>query len=110
MKKLLTFLLVLSLFSISQAVDPKKGDANKGKQIYKEVCRSCHDGTNAKKITPMNRTIAQWKRLFDNDMARLKEKHTGNEAFNKINKDDFEHLYKFIIEGALDAEQPQTCD
>lgn len=110
MKKILVMFIVISLVSISYAVDLKKGDANKGKQIYRDVCRSCHDGSKAKKVTPMHKTTAQWKKLFDNDMARLKEKHEGNDVFNKIKVEDFDHIYKFVIDGALDSEQPQTCD
>lgn len=110
MKKMITCLLILAFFGMAYAVDSRKGDANKGKQIYREVCRSCHDGSKAKKVTPMHKTTAQWKRLFDNDMARLREKHQGVEEFNKIKQEDFDHIYRFVLEGALDSEQPQTCD
>ncbi len=58
----------------------------------------------------MSKTMAQWKRFFDNDMARLKEKHSGSDMFKSISNEDFEHIYRFIQEGALDSEQPQTCD
>lgn len=110
MKKSILILALVFFTTQALALDLNKGDLKKGKELYREVCRSCHDGVKAKKVTPMHKTMAQWKRLFDNDMARLKERHQGNDIFNKISNDDFEHIYKFIIEGALDSEQPQTCD
>lgn len=110
MKKVVTFLVVIVCISYAYAFDMNKGDVKKGKELYREVCRSCHDGSKAKKVTPMHKTMAQWKRLFDNDLAKLKEKHSDNEMFKKISESDFEHIYRFIQEGALDSEQPQTCD
>jgi cytochrome c5 len=110
MKKIVLALALVVGFTYAYALDQNKGDVAKGKQLYREVCRSCHDGSKAKKLTPMHKTMAQWKRLFDNDMAKLKEKHQGNEQFNKISSDDFVHIYRFVMEGALDSEQPQTCD
>lgn len=105
-------LLVILAFSITYAYafDLSKGDVKRGKELYREVCRSCHDGSKVKKVTPMHKTMAQWKRLFDNDMAKLKEKHPDNEIFKKYGESDFEHIYRFVQEGALDSEQPQTCD
>ncbi len=110
MKRLVMVTAVMFCVTYVYALDLNKGDATKGKEVYRQTCRSCHDGSKAKKVTPMHKTMAQWKRLFDNDMARLKEKHEGNEIFNKISNEDMEHIYKFIMEGALDSEQPQTCD
>lgn len=92
------------------AMDLNSGDGKKGKELYREVCKSCHDGSKAKKITPMHKTMAQWKRLFDNDMAKLREKHPNNDLFQKYSEKDFENIYRFVQDGALDSEQPQTCD
>lgn len=110
MKKIILFVLLAFCFTYSYALDLSKGDSQRGKAIFREVCRSCHDGSKTKKISPMHKTMAQWKRFFDNDMARLKEKHPNAEMFKKLSNEDFENIYRFVQDGALDSEQPQTCD
>jgi len=110
MKKYLLFFTLILGITYAYAFDMNKGDVKKGKELYRQVCRNCHDGSKVKKVTPMHKTMAQWKRLFDNDMAKLKEKHPDNDMFKKISDTDFEHIYRFVQEGALDSEQPQTCD
>ena len=45
----------------------KKGNARKGKYLFRKNCRSCHiEGGSAKEISPISKTQAQWQKVFDN--------------------------------------------
>ncbi len=52
MRKVFLMLVVLSFAVSAFAIDLTKGDAKKGKDLYRENCKSCHDGSKGKRLHP----------------------------------------------------------
>ena len=113
MKRAMVVLMSLGFLagSMGLALDRKAGDVEAGKSLYLESCKSCHDGKEAKKLTPAHKTRAQWKRYLKDDAAKLARKH-GEELTAKLNLTaaDINNLWAFCYAGAMDSEKPQTCD
>ena len=113
MKRAMVILMALGFLagSMGLALDRKAGDVETGKVMFKEKCKSCHDGSSAKKLTPAHKTRSQWKRYLGDDAAKLARKHgeevTGDLALTSA---DLNNLWAFCYSGAMDSEKPQTCD
>lgn len=112
MKKLiLAMFCVLVLFSLnSLALDRKSGKVETGKALFKEKCKSCHNGKSAKKLTPSLKMRAQWKRYLKDDQIKLAKKHAAKDVTVKLSETDINNLWAFLYVGAMDSEKPQTCD
>ncbi len=112
MKKIV--LLICAVFVVSSlslmALDRKKGNVDNGKKIFKEQCKTCHNGKDAKKLTPAHKTRAQWKRYLKNNGKKLFRKHEKANVKLNLNEKDINDLWSFCYVGALDSEKPQTCD
>ena len=54
-------IMVFVLVSIGMVMADGKGNARKGKYLFRKNCRSCHseDGS-AKPLSPIDKTQAQW--------------------------------------------------
>ncbi len=113
MRKATVVLLALGfVFGASSfALDRKAGNVDMGKKIFREQCKVCHSGKDAKKLTPAHKTRAQWKRYLNNNAAKLARKH-GADITKKLNlsEADVNNLWAFCYVGAMDSEKPQTCD
>ena len=101
---------LIGLFaSTAQAFDPEGGDAAKGKTIFANQCRKCHNGAKAVNLSPAQKTIKQWDRLFDKDFKKLKKKMADFDSFG-VAEADMEHILAYLKGGALDSAKPQTCE
>ncbi len=113
MKRALVMLISIAFVAggAALALDRKAGDVEAGKTMYRETCKSCHDGSQAKKLTPAHKTRAQWKRYLKDNAAKMNRKH-GDEITAKLNlsEQDINNLWAFCYSGAMDSEKPQTCD
>src|SRR5260370_38975022 len=62
---MITFVLIVisGLFSTLFAV--QKGSENKGRFYFRQTCKECHTkGAAGGEITPLNKTMAQWRTYF----------------------------------------------
>ncbi len=113
LKKILVMALALGfILGVSSfALDRKAGNIETGKKIFREQCKPCHNGKDAKKLTPAHKTRAQWKRYLKKNAAKLARKH-GADITKKLNlsETDINNLWAFCYVGAMDSEKPQTCD
>lgn len=101
---LLCVVLLMSSLVFAGAANTKKG-----KVFFKNQCRVCHDGTTkAPTLTPMTKTIAQWKKSLAKTgpacVARVKEK-TGA----ALTDQDVADISAYLIMHAADSDQPATC-
>jgi mono/diheme cytochrome c family protein len=102
---LVVFFLVLS-FSAAVSAEQKKGNQAKGRYYFRQTCKSCHSkGQPGGEITPMSKTMAQWKRYFD------AEKHNkGAELLTKVMPpEQINDVSTYVVEHAADSLQPETC-
>jgi cytochrome c5 len=80
-----------------------------GKTLYKATCRLCHGkGGEAKLLTPMSKTQAQWENFFkakvQGCMKRVEAK-TGKAP----GAEDIADMKFFLVSHAADSDQPETC-
>ena len=97
--------LVFLLASIGLAIAADKGNARKGKYLYRKNCRTCHiDGGSAKELSPVSKTQAQWQRVFKNiDKLQCKDE------WSKLSKKDLADVYAHLWGHAFDSPMPAKC-
>ncbi|MBU1986969.1 MAG: hypothetical protein KJ846_07050, partial [Proteobacteria bacterium] len=64
---------------------------------------------NAPIISPADRTKAAWDRYFANDFKKLKKDMPEFDTYG-FTMDQMQHLHQFVLEYALDASKPKTCE
>jgi mono/diheme cytochrome c family protein len=99
--------LFVLVFAFSMAVSAeKKGNQAKGRYYFRQTCKNCHTkGAAGGEITPMSKTMAQWKSYF------TAEKHSkGSELLTKVMPaDQIKDVHAYVVEHAADSLQPETC-
>lgn len=104
MKRIISLLLisamVFALTSVSYAAS-----ARRGKKVFAKVCGACHiKGSEAGKLKPSEKTMAQWKRFVG------KNQHDADKrVLNDLSDKDRDNLLKFLLEYAVDSETIETC-
>ena len=73
------FVLIILFFLITSAgltLADGKGNARKGKYLFRKYCRVCHvDGGSAKALSPIDKTQEKWEAVFKNiDTLPCKDK------------------------------------
>ena len=101
---LLIAIAVSGLFSVTRAAP--KGSENKGRHFFKDTCRQCHaKGGVGGDITPMNKTMAQWRAYF----ATGAHNHGKEPLTQYLPADQLLDASAFLISHAADSPQPETC-
>lgn|SRR5512140_3721957 len=94
------------LVTVAAAGGPNQ---NRGKTLFKSGCKTCHiKGGEAKDLTPMGKTQAQWERAFKTQidvMAKRAEKKTGK----PLTASDVDDMRAYLVAHAADSDQPETC-
>jgi mono/diheme cytochrome c family protein len=97
--------LILLTAAVTTVTAAEGGNPKKGKYLYKKTCRSCHsDGSEAKALTPMTKTQAQWERHFQKAAHPDKTK-----AWKGLSEQDLKDIQQYLINHAADSDQPETC-
>jgi hypothetical protein len=97
------FSLILSATVFSAE---RKGNETKGRVYFRDTCKTCHiKGAAGGEITPMSKTIAQWKTYFE------KAKHNqGTEPLTKVmSAEKILDVSTYLGRHAADSLQPETC-
>jgi len=91
--------------SIGVVMAGEKGNARKGKYLFRKTCRTCHieDGS-AKELSPVSKTQAEWQKVFDS-IGQLECKDEWAKLSEKDTLDIYEHLYGH----AFDSPAPAKC-
>ena len=104
MKRLSVFITLMVAFSLA-APSAHAANWRKGKALFKDNCLSCHeDGSEGKKLSPGDKTKAQWNRFFDRDKHEAKP-----EVFKKLSEKDLDNLKSYLEKYSLDSAKPGTC-
>ena len=103
---LISFVLILvsGLWSTLRAA--QKGSENKGRYYFRQTCKECHTkGAAGGEITPLNKTMAQWRIYF----AKGTHNH-GKEPLGKyLPTDQLLDASTFLTQHAADSPQSETC-
>jgi mono/diheme cytochrome c family protein len=96
--------LLFALVGISLA-SAEKGNARKGKYLYRKNCRTCHcEGGSAKPLSPIDKTQAQWDEVFQTtDTLPCKDQ------WAKLSDKDREDIYAHLWGHAYDSPSPAKC-
>lgn len=97
--------IMFLLVSIGVVMAGEKGNARKGKYLFRKTCRTCHieDGT-AKDLSPVSKTQAEWQKVFDNiDALQCKDE------WAKLSASDNVDIYAHLWGHAFDSPSPAKC-
>lgn len=104
-------LLVLAagLLAVGGGLQAKGPNPFHGKTVYKTTCKLCHSkGGEAKVLTPMSKTQAQWESFFTSK-AQACLKRVGTKTGKAPSAEDVADMKLFLVSHAADSDQPETC-
>lgn len=82
---------------------------NRGKTLFKSACKSCHvKGGDAKDLTPLSKTQAQWTRVFKSNIDPM-VKRVQTKTGKALVATDLADIQLFLVSHAADSDQPETC-
>ncbi len=96
--------LAISFTGITMAAG--KGNARKGKYLYRKNCRTCHvKGGEAGELSPLSKTQAQWQKVFaEVDALACKDQ------WSKLSEKDRQDMYAHLHGHAFDSPSPAKCE
>jgi len=107
LKKFGSVLIVLFLlFAVVGLVMAEgKGNARKGKFLFRKNCRTCHaDGGTATELSPISKTQAQWKEVFNK-----KDQLKCAAEWQKLSEKDIGDMHAHLWGHAYDSPSPAKC-
>mgnify|MGYP003960440619 CR=1 FL=1 len=103
-------ILILILFllgSVAMATAEGKGNARKGKYLFRKGCRACHvEGGSAKEMSPISYTQAKWKAIFAPESSK---KLACAAEWDKRSGKDLNDIFTYMYEHAFDSPSPAKC-
>ena len=100
---LIIMIFLLAVIGMVMAAD--KGNARKGKYLFRKNCRTCHiEGGSAKELSPISKTQAEWQEVFAS-YKQLKCVATWDKLSDKDRSDMYAHLWGH----AFDSPSPAKC-
>ena len=100
---LIIMFFVLAAIGMVMAAD--KGNARKGKYLFRKNCRTCHcEGGSAKALSPIDKTQVQWDEIFK-DIDKL----SCSKEWAKLSEKDRGDMYAHLWGHAFDSPSPAKC-
>jgi mono/diheme cytochrome c family protein len=82
---------------------------NRGKSLFRANCKSCHIAKGeAKDLSPLTKTQAQWTRAFKADIPKMVPK-VAQKTGKALTPADLADMQLFLVSHAADSDQPETC-
>ncbi|OGR28576.1 MAG: cytochrome c family protein [Desulfobacterales bacterium RIFOXYA12_FULL_46_15] len=115
MFKKITILFTAALFilvsnAILFASEGPKGNDRKGKYTYRKVYKSCSESGQVEsatpKISPSDKTMAEWKSIFD---TKNFDEFGCKDHWVSLSDEDFLDIYSYFYGHASDSPSPATC-
>ena len=130
-KKLITLFVAL-LLAFSSLAEARKGNWKKGRIYYQMVCSECHKEEAGGKISPSEKTKAEWLDYFEKNIhgpqdaptkftasyfvskdyrESIKDTNRAAKKMLKIPEDRLlEDVKAFVVHTAKDSDQPSRCE
>ena len=106
----LAVLFLVASSSMCFADDGPGGNKRKGKYTYKKVYKTCFKAgkIDAKKpfISPSDKTMAQWKRIFDKKEYAI---FKCADQWGALTKEEIKNIYSYLYGYAADSPSPAKC-
>ena len=97
--------MVFLIASLGFALAGGKGNARKGKYLFRKNCRTCHvDGGTAKELSPISKTQAEWEQVF----AQCNQLQC-KDVWAKMSEKDVQDMYAHLHGHAYDSPSPAKC-
>ena len=104
---LMIFVFLAGSVSLGIAAGKAKGNARKGKYLFRKNCRACHkDGASAKDLSPADKTQAEWQSVFAKDAYKALE---CNVEWEKRTEKDLVDIFTYMYDHAFDSPSPAKC-
>ena len=106
-KKLGSVLIILFfMFSLAGLVMAEgKGNARKGKYLFRKNCRTCHGAdSSATDLSPISKTQAQWEAVFKNN-----DQLQCTAEWQKLSEKDLGDVHAHLWGHAYDSPSPAKC-
>ena len=98
-------IIIFLLAAIGAVMADDNGNPRKGKYLFRKNCRTCHvEGGDAKELSPISKTQADWQKAFDN-YKQVKCVATWDKLSDKDRNDMFAYLHGH----AFDSPSPAKC-
>ena len=124
--------MVAVLLAFSTVADARKGNWKQGRIYYRMVCSECHMNEAGGKISPAEKTQAEWLDYFDKNIhgpqdaptkytasyfvskeyrASIKDTNRAAKKMLKVPEDQLlEDVKAFLVHTAKDSDQPSRCE
>ena len=124
--------LIVVLLAMSSVVEAAKGNWKKGRIYYRMVCTDCHVNQAGGKISPAEKTKAEWADYFEKNIhgpqdapakyaasyfvsreyrESIKDTNRAAAKLLKIPDDQLlEDVKAFLLHTAKDSDQPSRCE
>ena len=101
--------IIFLIGSIGLVLAESKGNARKGKYLFRKHCRACHsEGATGDKVgkplSPLTKTQADWKKVFDG-YKNLECK----DEWEKLSENDLLDIFTYLHDHAYDSPSPAKC-
>lgn len=115
MSKKITTVFIAALFTLVSATlifaaEGPKGNDKKGKYTYRKVYKSCLEAGHAEsatpKISPSDKTMAQWKAIFE---GKNFSEFGCKDQWAALSSEDLLDIYSYFYGHASDSPSPATC-
>lgn len=104
---LILLTILLSFCFVATGMAGEKGNARKGKYLFRKNCRACHKPNGkAQVMGPYEKTTKQWQEVFA--PGKYKEFECKAE-WEKLSEQDRQDILKYVIDGASDSTVPRGC-
>ena len=101
------FTILFSLCFIGLSIAGEKGNARKGKFLFRKSCRACHrEGGKAQAMGPYDKKVKEWECLFAKD--KYKE-YKCKAEWEKLSEQDLCDILQYLHDGAVDSPVPRGC-
>ena len=106
----MAILFALTLTPFGFAKDGPDGNKRKGKYTYRKVYKACAErgevDSKTPFLSPADKTMAQWKRLFEKEDF---EEFKCQKEWNSLSEEDIQDIYSYLYNYAADSPSPAKC-
>ncbi len=111
MTAIMILMFVLASFSMAFATaEGPGGNDRKGKYTYRKVYKACAETGGVEsatpKMSPANKTMAQWKEIFENKNF---DEFGCLDNWTALSDNDVLDIYSYFYNHASDSPSPATC-
>ena len=107
---IMVFIFTIVSFSVAFASEGPDGNKRKGKYTYRKVYKACAASGEVEsatpKISPADKTMKQWKDIFEN---RNFDEFGCKDNWEELSDKDILDIYSYFYHHAADSPTPAKC-